>query len=171
MYVREIKNEDMPTIQVIYAYHVEYGLASWEEVPPDVDELTQRRDKILADGFPYLVAEIDGQVLGFAYASKYRPRSAYLHCCENSIYVKNSAQRKGIGSALLDALIKRCTEMNFRRMVAIIGDSANHSSIRLHKKAGFEHVGTIPSCGFKRNKWLDQVIMQRSLGPGDTRSP
>ena len=171
MYVREIKNEDMPTIQVIYAYHVEYGLASWEEVPPDVDELTQRRDKILADGFPYLVAEIDGQVLGFAYASKYRPRSAYLHCCENSIYVKNSAQRKGIGSALLAALIKRCTEMNFRRMVAIIGDSANHSSIHLHKKAGFEHVGIIPGCGFKRNKWLDQVIMQRSLGPGDTRSP
>ena len=171
MLIRDVKTEDMLTIQTIYAYHVEYGLANWEEAPPSLDELVHRCDSILADGFPYLVAEIDGQVLGFAYASKYRPRSAYKHCCENSIYVKNSAQGKGIGSALLDALIKRCTTMKLRRMIAIIGDSANHSSIRLHKKAGFEHVGTIPSCGFKRNTWLDQVIMQRSLGPGDTTSP
>ncbi len=171
MLIRDVKPKDMPSIQIIYAYHVEYGLASWEEIPPDLDELILRRDSVFADGFPYLVAEIDGQLLGFAYASKYRPRSAYQYCCESSVYVKNNAQRKGIGYSLLAELIERCRAMGLRRMVAIIGDSANNASICLHKKAGFEHVGIIPNCGFKRNKWLDQVIMQRPIDPGDTMTP
>tara|TARA_B100000686_G_scaffold143442_1_gene150974 strand:+ start:74 stop:589 length:516 start_codon:yes stop_codon:yes gene_type:complete len=171
MLIRKATNKDMPTIQSIYAYHVKHGLSSWEETPPDLEELIHRRNSVLTDGFPYLVAEIDDDVLGFAYASKYRPRPAYRYCCEDSIYVANNAQRNGIGFALLDALIERCTDMQLRRMVAIIGNSANRASIGLHEKAGFMYVGTIPSCGFKHSKWVDQVIMQRALGPGDTISP
>ena len=169
--IRDVNDGDMAAIQKIYAHHVEHGLASWEETPPGVEKMTDRRDGILTDGFPYLVAEDNGRGLGYAHASKYRPRPAYRHCCENSVYVANIAHGCGIGSTLLDALIERCTAMELRRMVAIIGDSANLPSIRLHEKAGFKHVGTIPSCGFKHDKWLDQVIMQRALGPGDSTLP
>ena len=169
--IRNVNDSDMASIQRIYAHHVEHGLASWEEIPPTVEKLTDRRDGILTDGFPYLVAEDNVRVLGYTHASKYRPRPAYRHCCEDSVYVANNAHGCGIGSTLLDALIQRCTAMELRRMVAIIGDSANLSSIRLHEKAGFKHVGTIPSCGFKHDKWLDQVIMQRALGPCDSTLP
>ena len=169
--IRAVTDDDMPAIQEIYAHSVLHGLASWEETPPDLAEMIARRDAIVGDGYPYLVAESDGAVLGYAYVSKYRPRPAYRHTIENSVYVADDAQRRGAGRMLLAALIERCTEMGFRRMVAIIGDSANAPSIGLHEKAGFQHVGVIPSCGFKHGQWLDQVIMQLPLGAGDTEPP
>ena len=169
--IREINDLDMSAIQGIYAHHVLHGLASWEESPPDAAEMTARCHTILADGYPYLVAEHDGRVVGYAYASKYRPRPAYRHTVENSVYVDTDIHRKGIGAKLLDELISRCAALGLRRMVAIIGDSDNAPSIRLHERAGFVLVGTIPACGFKHGLWLDQVIMHRSLGPGETTPP
>ncbi len=169
--IRDSQAGDIAAIQAIYAHHVLHGLASWEETPPDVPEMTKRRDAIVGDGFPYLVALLEGEVVGYAYASKYRPRPAYRHTVENSVYVMENRVGHGIGKTLLASLIARCAEQGFRRMVAIIGDSGNAPSIALHAKAGFHHVGIIPSCGFKHGKWLDQVIMQLPLGPGDTTLP
>jgi L-amino acid N-acyltransferase YncA len=169
--IRNVDDRDMAAIQDIYAHHVLHGLASWEETPPDEAEMTRRRDAIVVDRFPYLVAEAEGEILGYAYASKYRPRPAYRHTVENTVYVKDGAHRRGIGRKLLAELIDRCTDLGLRRMVAIIGDSDNSGSIGLHVNAGFAHVGIIPSCGFKNGQWLDQVIMQRSLGEGDVTDP
>jgi L-amino acid N-acyltransferase YncA len=169
--IRDSQAADVAAIQAIYAHHVLHGLASWEETPPDVAEMSKRRDAIVGDGFPYLVAVLAGEVAGYAYASKYRPRPAYRHTVENSVYVMADRVGHGIGKALLASLIGRCTAQGFRRMVAIIGDSKNAPSIALHAKAGFHHVGIIPSCGFKQGLWLDQVIMQMALGPGDTTLP
>lgn len=169
--IRDVAAADMAEIQAIYVHHVLHGLASWEETPPDLAEMTARKDAIVTDGYPYLVAETDGRIAGYAYASKYRPRPAYRHTVENSVYVANDTHRRGIGRALLDALIERCTEQGFRRMVAIIGDSGNAPSIKLHERLGFLPVGIIPACGFKHGQWLDQVIMQRPLGSGETTLP
>lgn len=169
--IRPVDDADMAAIQAIYAHHVLHGLASWEETPPDLAEMIRRRNAIVADGYPYLTADAGGEVLGYAYVSKYRPRPAYRHTVENSVYVAEAAQRRGAGKALLAALIETCTAMGFRRMVAIIGDSANSPSIGLHERAGFAHVGTIPACGHKHGQWLDQVIMQLALGPGDATPP
>ena len=169
--IRDVRDDDASAIQAIYAHHVLHGLASWEEIPPDLDEITRRRDAIVADGFPYLVAVLDGVVAGYAYASKYRPRPAYRHTVENSVYIAHDRIGHGIGKVLLARLIERCTTQGFRRMVAIIGDSGNAASIQLHTKAGFEPVGVIPACGFKHGQWLDQVIMQRALGAGADTQP
>ena len=169
--VRDVSDIDLPAIQEIYAHHVCHGLASWEETPPDLAEITRRRDAIVGDGYPYRVALVEGRVAGYAYVGKYRPRPAYRHTVENSVYIAENRVGGGIGTRLLDDLIATCTAIGLRRMVGIIGDSANHASIALHKKAGFEMVGIIPSCGFKAGQWLDQVIMQRSLGPGETTPP
>jgi L-amino acid N-acyltransferase YncA len=169
--IRDSVAADVAAIQGIYAHHVLHGLASWEETPPDVAEITKRRDTIVGDGFPYLVATLDTEVVGYAYASKYRPRPAYRHTVENSVYVAEDRVGHGIGKALLAALIARCAAQGFRRMVAIIGDSGNAPSIGLHARAGFNHVGIIPSCGFKHGRWLDQVIMEMPLGTGDSTLP
>jgi len=169
--IRDVAKDDLPAIRDIYAHHVLHGLASWEEVPPDLEEITRRCDAILADGFPYRVAVRDGAVVGYAYASKYRPRPAYRNTVENSIYVDENVRGGGIGTKLLDDLIKVCTDMGFRRMVGIVGDSANAPSIRLHEKAGFEMVGIIPACGYKADQWLDQVLLHRALGPGEMTPP
>ncbi|HJO75864.1 MAG TPA: N-acetyltransferase family protein [Rhodospirillales bacterium] len=173
--IREVADGDMEAIQDIYAHHVLEGLASFEETPPDVAELTRRRDAILDAGYPYLVAEATGEnggkVQGYAYVSAYRPRPAYLHTVENSVYVATGTQRQGIGGRLLEGLIERCTEQGFRQMIAIIGDSDNHPSIGLHARLGFEMIGVLPSVGFKFGRWVDQVIMQRPLGEGSESLP
>jgi len=169
--IRDVTDADMAEVRAIYAHHVLHGLASWEETPPDLAEMTARRDAIVSEDYPYLVAESGGRIAGYAYASKYRPRPAYRHTVENSVYVDNDTHRRGIGRTLLEALIERCTLQGFRRMVAIIGDSANAPSIKLHERLGFLPVGIIPACGFKHGQWLDQVIMQRPLGPGDSTLP
>jgi phosphinothricin acetyltransferase len=169
--IRDVADADLAAIQDIYAHHVLEGLASFEETPPDVAEITRRRDAALAEDYPYRVAEIDSVVKGFAYASSYRTRPAYKYTVENSVYVDVGAQRQGIGRMLLEDLIERCTERGYRQMVAIIGDSANDSSIGLHAELGFEKTGTLESVGFKSGDWVDSVIMQLKLGSGGDTPP
>jgi phosphinothricin acetyltransferase len=169
--VRDSRDSDLEVIHTIYAHHVRTGLGSFEEVPPDIEELRRRRAAILADRLPYLVAEADGRIVGYAYAGRYRPRSAYRFSVEDSIYVAPDAQRRGIGRLLLDELIDRCTRAGYRQMVAVIGDSANHASIGVHVAAGFAQVALLPAIGFKFGRWVDSVMMQRSLGPGQTTLP
>ena len=169
--IRDATEDDLAAIQAIYAHHVNHGLGSFEEVPPNVAEISRRRDVARDNGLPYLVAELDGVVRGFAYASPFRTRSAYRYSVEDSVYVGPDALGAGIGSALLAALIERCTERGFRQMVAVIGDSANQASIGLHAKHGFVQTGLMPAVGFKFGRWVDTVRMQRALGPGDTTLP
>ncbi len=161
----------MATIQAIYAHHVDHGLASFEEIPPDLAEISRRRDVARDHDLPYLVAERDGVVRGFAYASPFRNRPAYRYTIEDSVYVAPDALGTGIGSALLSVLIERCTKRGFRQMVAVIGDSANQASIELHAKHGFLQSGLMPAVGFKFGRWVDSVRMQRPLGAGDTTLP
>jgi phosphinothricin acetyltransferase len=164
--LREADEHDLPAAQAIYAHHVATGLGSFEEAPPGLSEMTRRFHAIRELDLPYLVAEMAGAVCGFAYVAPYRPRSAYRHTVENSIYVAPERQRSGIAAALLDALIERCTEAGYRQMVAVIGDSGNQASIALHERLGFRMVGTLDTVGRKHGRWVDTVIMQRALGAG-----
>jgi len=170
--VRDCGDDELPAIAEIYTHHVLHGFGSFEEVPPSLDELSRRRDDIRAKGLPYLVAlDPRGAVLGYAYASPYRTRSAYRFSIEDSIYVAPVATRRGIGSRLLSVVIERCTALEYRQMVAVIGDRDNAGSIGLHLALGFVQVGLLPSIGFKGGRWIDGVLMQRALGPGDTVPP
>jgi phosphinothricin acetyltransferase len=172
--IRAAEAEDVPAIQAIYAHHVLHGIASFEEEPPDHAEMSRRRADVLARGLPYLVAEDrpgSGAILGFAYAGPYRARPAYRYALEDSVYVLPGKGGRGIGSALLGALIERCAALGYRQMIAVIGDSDNASSIRLHARHGFRNVGVLASVGFKHGRWVDSVFMQRALGPGDETLP
>lgn len=169
--IREAADADMPQIQAIYAHHVLHGLASFEEAPPSVDELRARRQGVLALGLPYLVAVAGDRIAGYAYATLYRTRPAYRHTIENSVYVREGEGGRGVGSALLQALIDRCAAGPWRQMIAVIGDRDNAASIGLHAKHGFRHVGTLGAVGFKFGRWVDSVLMQRELGDGDTTLP
>lgn len=169
--VRPASPHDFTAIQAIYAHHVVTGLGSFEEEPPTVEELRRRHSDWTARGLPYLAADIGGRVCGFAYAAPFRPRSAYRNTVEDSIYVDPAFQRQGIGATLLSDLIERCTALGYRQMVAVIGDSANRGSIAVHRRAGFREVGTLHAVGRKFGRWVDSVIMQRSLGEGDQADP
>jgi phosphinothricin acetyltransferase len=169
--IRASGEDDIAAIAAIYRHHVLHGLASFEEVPPEPDELAARRRKIIAGGLPYLVAERSGQVLGYCYASPYRTRSAYRFTLEDSIYIDAAEVGRGIGPALLGRLLDRCTELGYRQMVAVIGGSDTWPSIRLHEALGFVRVGLLPAIGFKFGAWVDTVLMQRALGPGATSLP
>jgi phosphinothricin acetyltransferase len=161
--IRAAAVEDMARVQAIYAGHVLKGTASFEEEPPDHAEMCRRREAAMAVNLPYLVAERGGSVLGFAYATRYRPRSAYRYTAEDSVYVDPSAIGGGIGRALLARVLELSAASGYREMIAIIGDSANTASIGLHRALGFAHVGTFTRVGFKFGRWLDSVLMQRSL--------
>ena len=169
--VRDATEADMPAIQAIYAHHVLHGLATFEEVPPSVAVMTERRASVLRAGLPYLAAQFDGQVVGYAYATAYRPRPAYRHTIEDSIYVANGLGGRGVGVALLQALIARCERGPWRQMLAVIGHSGNTASIALHRRCGFEPIGTLHAVGFKLGRWVDTVLMQRALGDGDRSLP
>ena len=169
--VRNATIDDLRTVQSIYAYHVLHGLASFEETPPDPAEIERRFREVSETGLPFLVAELAGTVRGYAYAGRYRARPAYRFSLEDTVYVEPGYEGRGLGGALLAALVARCGELGYRRMVAIIGDSANHASIRLHEGQGFRTCGVIPSIGFKFGRWVDSVLMERPLGPGDSRLP
>ena len=171
MVVRDAVEADMAAVAGIYAHHVEHGLATFEEVPPSAEEMGTRRLKVLAIGAPYLVAEIDGEVVGYCYAAPYHARAAYRHTLEDSVYVAPGRSGRGVGGALLAELIARCEAGPWRWIVAIIGDSGNAASIALHRRHGFEPVGTLRSVGFKLGRWVDTPIMQRVLGPGDSLPP
>lgn len=169
--IRPRLDTDMATITRIYAHHVENGASSWELSAPDTDEMTRRAKALEDAGFPYLVAEIDREVVGYTYAGAYRPRPAYRFTVENTVYISNNLRRGGIGTLLLQNLIDRCTELGFRQMIGIVGDSQNHQSIRFHEKMGFRQMGVVKNIGFKFDRWMDQVILQRSLGDGDNSPP
>lgn len=170
--VRDSRREDVPTITRIYAHWVEHGLGTFELEPPGVEEMSARREAVLAGGFPYLVSTDDaGAVTGYAYAAPYRTRPAYRFTVEDSIYLAPEGAGKGIGRALLEALIARCEAASCRQMIAVIGDSGNAPSIKLHTALGFRHAGVLRSVGWKHGRWVDCVMMIRPLGPGDTTPP
>ena len=169
--IRPSRDEDVAAIAAIYGYHVMHGLASFEEVPPAVEEIARRRAEIVARGLPYLVAERAGRVVGYSYASLFRPRVAYRFTLEDSIYVDAAEVGRGIGRVLLEPLLLRSTELGYRQMVAVIGGRETIPSIRLHEALGFAHVGVLPAVGFKFGRWIDIVLMQRALGPGAATPP
>jgi L-amino acid N-acyltransferase YncA len=169
--VRDATEADMASIQSIYAHHVLHGLATFEEVPPTVEEMAARRGSVLAMGLPYLAAESGGRIVGYAYATSYRPRPAYRYTVEDSVYVAQGLGGRGVGSALLQCLIDRCENGPCRQMLAVIGDSRNIASIALHLRRGFRLIGTFDAVGFKLGRWVDTVLMQRALGSGQTRLP
>jgi phosphinothricin acetyltransferase len=169
--VRASREADVARCAAIYAHHVLHGTASFEIDPPDLGEMKKRRAQVLDLGLPHLVAERAGRVLGYAYASNWRPRPASAFSVEDSIYLDKDAVGQGVGRALLPVLIEQCTKLGKRQMVAVIGDSDQLPSIRLHVSCGFEMVGTLKSIGFKFGRWLDSVLMQRALGAGDGDPP
>ncbi len=174
--IRDARPADLEPIQRIYAHHVLHGLASFEEVPPDLAEITRRYEAVREGGLPYLVAEGErgpgGRgVLGYSYATLYRTRSAYRFALEDSIYIEDGLRGRGLGRLLLGALLERCEALPYRQMVAVIGDSGNTPSIALHAALGFQHAGVLPAVGFKFGRWVDTVLMQRPLGGGDTTLP
>jgi len=169
--IRSARPTDIPQITAIYRPAVLSGTASFEIEAPDENEMQRRYVTIASAGFPYLVAETGDRVVGYAYANAYRPRPAYRFTLEDSIYIAPDAHRQGVGSRLLDELIAITTNAGYRQMIAIIGDSAQHASIALHRRAGFHFSGTLHSVGYKHGRWLDGVIMQRALGAGDTTAP
>ena len=166
--VRSSQNADFPAITDIYAHHVLHGLATFEIEPPTLAEMTRRQNKLRADGFPSLVAILDNRVVGYAYAGPYRARPAYRFTVEDTVYLHTDFIGRRIGSVLLDSLLHESTSRRFRQMVAVIGDSGNRASIRMHTRAGFTVIGVLRSVGFKHGRWVDSVLMQRALGEGDT---
>ena len=169
--MRPASIEDLAAIQSIYAHHVLHGLASFEEQPPSLEELRRRHHEVTAKGLPWLVADYGGVVAGYGYCALYRSRSAYRHTLEDSVYVREDFHGRGVGSALLEALIARCEALGYRQLIAVIGDSAHAASINLHASQGFLRVGTLRSVGYKFGRWVDSVIMQRPLAAGDATPP
>ncbi len=169
--VREAGTADLTLVQEIYSHHVRTGLASFELEAPDLAEIERRVQAVRGHGLPFLVADHDGRVAGFAYASPYRARPAYRYALEDSVYVAPRAGRRGLGSALLTELIRRAEALGYRRMIAVVGDSGNEASIGFHLRHGFKRSGTLPSVGFKFGRWVDSVLLERPLGEGDKTLP
>jgi len=169
--IRPSRDEDIPAITVIYAHHVLHGTGTFETEPPAISDMAARRADVLSRGLPYLVAEQDGEIVGFAYGNWFKPRPAYRYSVEDSIYLAPSLHRKSLGRALLAELLARCESVGIRKVMAIVGDSANAGSVGVHQALGFTRVGIIEACGWKLGAWRDIVIMQKTLGPGSTAPP
>ena len=169
--IRPSTAEDVPAIAAIYGWNVLNGTGTFELEPPDAAEMARRREDVLSKGLPWLVAERGGEVLGYAYANHFRPRRAYRFCLEDSIYLSDAARGQGAGKQLLAELMAQCEALGARQMLAVIGDSANAGSIGVHRSLGFEHTGLLKSAGWKFERWLDVVLMQRALGTGDAVPP
>lgn len=169
--IRPSQSKDMPQISDIYAHHVLHGTGTFEIEPPSLLEMTQRRDDVLGKGLPYLVVVNGEQVLGYAYCNWFKPRPAYRFSAENSIYLAAEALGAGWGRALLSELCMQAEACGVRKLIAVIGDSNNQASVAVHSRAGFNHVGTLKSCGWKFERWLDVVLMDKTLGLGDTTGP
>jgi L-amino acid N-acyltransferase YncA len=163
MELRDCAPGDIDAIHGIYAHHVRKSLGTFEEEPPSVDEMRQRYEALVGRNFPFVVAEIEGRVAGYAYAGPFRPRSGYRYTCESSVYVAANMQRRGVGRLLMLRVIGDCQRLGQRQMLAVIGDSDNAGSVGLHAALGFEHVGTFKNVGFKFERWVDVVLMQRAL--------
>ena len=171
MTVRPSTLDDLPSMVDIYSWHVQNGTGTFEIESPNLAEVQQRRDQVLANGWPWLVVQVGDRVEGFAYANIFRPRGAFRYCVEDSIYIAPQAAGKGIGRCLLAELIAQCEARGARQMLAVIGDSDNAASVGIHRALGFEHIGTMKSVGWKMNAWRDVVMMQRTLGLGDSQAP
>lgn len=169
--IRPSRDEDLDAITRIYGHHVLHGTGTFETTPPTLAEMTARRADVLGKGLPWLVAEEGGQVLGYAYGNWFKPRPAYRFSVEDSIYMDPAAHRQGLGRALLAELLAALERAGTRKVMAVIGDSANAGSIGVHKALGFEPVGVVQSCGWKFGRWLDIVLMQKTLGAGDSTPP
>lgn len=169
--IRPSRDEDLPAITAIYAHHVLHGTGTFETDPPSAADMAARRADVLARGLPYLVAEEQGEILGFAYANWFKPRPAYRFSAEDSIYVSESARGKGLGAKLLAALSQAAEAAGVRKLIAVIGDSANAGSIGVHRSQGFTHVGVLKDCGWKFGEWRDVVLMEKVLGEGSTTRP
>jgi L-amino acid N-acyltransferase YncA len=169
--IRPAQPRDIAAITDIYDAAVRYGTASFEIDPPDEKEMRGRYEALCADGYPFLVAELGGAIMGYAYVGPHRGRPAYRWSVEDSIYIARQSQRRGLGRALLERLIIDAQANGFRQMIAVIGDSANAASVELHRAAGFRMVGTLDKVGFKFGRWLDSVLMQRPLGQGAASPP
>ena len=171
MIIRAASDADAEALAAIYGHHVLHGFGTFEEVPPDAAEMARRRAAVAERGLPYLVAEDEGRVLGFAYAGPFRPRAAYRYTVEDSVYIAPDAVGRGVGRAVLSAVLDACEAMGLRQVVAVIGDSGNAASIGLHRALGFQDAGVVKSVGFKHGRWVDIVTMQKALNGGDTRAP
>lgn len=169
--IRPSRDEDLDAITRIYGHHVLHGTGTFETTPPSVADMTTRRADVLTKGLPWLVVEDGGQVLGFAYGNWFKPRPAYRFSAEDSIYMAPEAAGKGLGRALLAELLAALERAGVRRVMAVIGDSANAGSIGVHRALGFEPAGVITACGWKFDRWLDIVLMQKPLGAGDSTPP
>lgn len=169
--IRPSRAQDLPEICSIYAHHVTTGTGTFELTSPTLAELATRREDVISKGLPYLVAVDDAQVLGFAYCNWFKPRPAYRYSAEDSIYMAPNSQRRGLGRALIAELARKAQEAGVRKLIAVIGDSNNMASIQVHRSAGFTPVGMLRSCGWKFDRWLDVVLMEKTLGLGDTCPP
>ena len=169
--LRPSRDEDVAAIAAIYAHHVLTGTGTFETEAPSEADMAARRADVLAKGLPYLVAERDGQVLGFAYCNWFKPRPAYRFSAENSIYLAEAARGQGVGSQLLTALSQAAEAAGVRKLIAVIGDSANAGSVGVHRAQGFTQVGVLKDCGWKFGRWLDVVLMEKSLGVGSSTAP
>ena len=169
--IRASRDEDVAPITAIYTHHVLHGTGTFEIDPPTAQDMAARRADVLAKGLPYLVAEEAGQVLGFAYCNWFKPRPAYRFSAEDSIYVADAARGRGLGRQLLEALAMQAEATGVRKLLAVIGDSANAGSIGVHRAAGFTDVGVMRSVGWKFGAWRDIVLMEKPLGAGDTTAP
>ena len=171
MIIRPALAADAAALAAIYGHHAVHGLGTFEEVAPSAAEMAARMDAVTDRGLPYLVAEIDGEIAGFAYASPFRTRAAYRYTVEDSVYIAPGRLRHGVGKALLTAVIAACEALGLRQMVALIGDSANAGSIGVHRACGFVHTGVMTAVGYKAGRWVDVVIMRRPLNGGEATAP
>jgi len=169
--LRPSQPDDLTAITEIYAHHVRHGTGTFEIDPPSLEDMRNRHADVLHKGLPYLVAEEAGQILGFAYCNWFKPRPAYRFSAEDSIYIAPSAHRRGLGRALLQELALQAQAAGVRKLIAVIGDSANAGSIGVHRSVGFSEVGVLKACGWKFNRWLDIVLMEKTLGDGDRSAP
>ena len=169
--IRPSRDEDITAITAIYTHHVLHGTGTFETEPPSAADMANRRADVLSKGLPYLVAEEDGEILGFAYGNWFKPRPAYRYSVEDSVYLAPGLDRKGLGRALLAELLAHCEAAGIRKVMAIIGDSANAGSVGVHRALGFTQVGIVEACGWKFGAWRDIVIMQKTLGPGSSEPP
>lgn len=169
--IRPSRDEDVAAIAAIYAHHVLNGTGTFETDPPSPADMAARRADVLAKQLPYLVAERDGRILGFAYCNWFKPRPAYRFSAEDSIYLADTARGQGVGSQLLAALSQAAEAAGVRKLIAVIGDSANAGSVGVHRAQGFTHVGVLKDCGWKFGQWLDVVLMEKALGAGSTTRP
>ena len=171
MIIRAASAADAPALAAIYGHHALHGFGTFEEAAPSAEEMVARMTAVTARGLPYLIAEVDGETAGFAYAGPFRTRAAYRYTVEDSVYIAPGRIGQGVGRALLTAVIAACESLGLRQMVAMIGDAANAGSIGVHRACGFSHAGVLNGVGYKAGRWVDVVVMQRALNGGDGTAP